>query len=336
MKFVCIFITYLNFISNKYNLKVFLSPNYPFDKLLLPLYTLNIMKLEYKVTKPQKYTNIRQVLMNEFNLSARLILKLKRANQIYLNTNSTHIHHPLNINDIVSVDIAFEEDCENIVPTKMDLDILYEDDCLLIVNKVPNMPVHPSLNHYEDSLSNGVKYYFTSQGLKRKIRPINRLDKDTSGIVLFAKNEYIQECLIKQMKTNIFEKEYLALVSGILTTNKQTVIAPIARKETSIIERCVKEDGDYAETDIELINIYENYSLIQCKLKTGRTHQIRVHTLHIGHPILGDTLYGSASSLINRQALHAHKVKFIHPITKKNIEITCTIPKDMLTLGTKY
>lgn len=290
------------------------------------------MKLEYRVNKQTKYTNIRQVLINEFNLSDRLILRLKRANQIYLNGIPTYVHHEVNINDVISVDISFEEECENIVPTKMDLDILYEDDGLLIVNKSPNVPVHPSLNHYEDSLSNGIKYYFDSQGLKRKIRPINRLDKDTSGIVLFAKNEYIQECLIKQMKTNKFEKEYLALVDGIIAKDEQTIIAPIARKESSIIERCIRDDGDYAETDIELVNTYTNYSLVKCKLKTGRTHQIRVHTQYIGHPILGDTLYGNSSNLINRQALHAYKVKFIHPITKQPMQIECELPEDMLTL----
>lgn len=290
------------------------------------------MKLEYKANELTKYTNIRQVLINEFNLSDRLILRLKRANQIYLNGNSVHIHHTLNVNDVVSVDISFEEECENIVPTKMDLDILYEDAGLLVVNKSPNTPVHPSLNHYEDSLSNGVKYYFVTQGLKRKIRPINRLDKDTSGIVLFAKNEYIQECLIKQMKTNTFEKEYIALVDGIISAKHQTVTAPIARKETSIIERCIRDNGDYAETDIELINTYSNYSLIKCKLKTGRTHQIRVHTKHIGHPILGDTLYGTPSDLIARQALHAYKVKFIHPVTKELIQIECDLPQDMIKL----
>lgn len=303
-----------------------------FDKSPFPLYTLNIMKLEYKVNEQTKYTNIRQVLINEFNLSDRLILRLKRVNQIYLNDTPTHIHHELGINDIVLVDLSFEEECKNIVPTKIDLDILYEDDGLLIVNKAPNTPVHPSLNHYKDSLSNGVKYYFDSVGLKRKIRPINRLDKDTSGIVLFAKNEYIQECLVKQMKTNKFVKEYLALVDGIIITPSQTVIAPIARKNDSIIERCISHNGDYAETIIELVNTYNNYSLVKCTLKTGRTHQIRVHTKHIGHPILGDTLYGSSSNLINRQALHAYKVKFIHPVTKKPIQIECDLPQDMLTL----
>lgn len=305
---------------------------FKFDKLGFALYTLNIMKLEYIVNDSTKYTNIRQVLIHEFNLSDRLILRLKRASQIYLNGYTTHIHNTLSLHDTVSVDISFEEACENIVASKMNLDILYEDDALLIINKPPNTPVHPSLNHYEDSLSNGVKYYFESINLKRKIRPINRLDKDTSGIVLFAKNEYVQECLIKQMKTNAFEKEYLAIVNGVVEKEIQTVVAPIARKDTSIIERCIRDDGDYAETHIELIKSFGDYSLIKCKLKTGRTHQIRVHTKHIGHPILGDTLYGVASALIGRQALHAYKVKFIHPLTKQILNIECNLPKDMSSI----
>lgn len=294
------------------------------------------MKLEYTVNENTRHATVRQVLKSQFGMSDRLILRLKKAGQIYCNGNVVNVNSPIHIGDVITADISFEEECENIVPVKMNLDILYEDDGLLIVNKGANTPVHPSLNHYEDSLASGVKYYFDSIGLKRKIRPINRLDKDTSGIVLFAKNEYIQECLVKQMKTNEFEKEYLALVDGIVTESLQTVVAPIARKDTSIIERCVSNDGDYAETDIELLDIYSNYSLVKCKLKTGRTHQIRVHTKHVGHPILGDTLYGSSSSLISRQALHAYKVKFIHPLTKEPLEITCNPPEDMLeSINTK-
>lgn len=290
------------------------------------------MKLEYTVNENTRHTTVRQVLKCQFGMSDRLILRLKKAGQIYCNGSAVNANFPIHLGDVITADISFEEECENIVSVKMDLDILYEDEGLLVVNKGANTPVHPSLNHFEDSLASGVKYYFDSIGLKRKIRPINRLDKDTSGIVLFAKNEYIQECLVKQMKTNEFEKEYLALVDGIVTESLQTVVAPIARKDTSIIERCVSNDGDYAETEIELLDIYANYSLVKCKLKTGRTHQIRVHTKHIGHPILGDTLYGAASSLISRQALHAYKVKFIHPITKETLEITCNPPEDMLKL----
>ena len=164
------------------------------------------MKLEYIVNNLIEYNTVKEVLRQEFLLSDRLIIKLKKNNQIFLNNKTTFVNQKLEIKDKVLVLLDFEESCDNIVPTKMDLDILYEDDGLLIVNKPPFMPVHPSMDHYEDSLSNGVKYYFNSVGLKRKIRPVNRLDKNTSGIVIFAKNEYIQECLIRQMKVNTFEK----------------------------------------------------------------------------------------------------------------------------------
>ena len=145
------------------------------------------MKLEYIVKEQDTYSTVRQILKSEFKLSDRLILKLKRANKIYINSLPTHINANISFNDLVAVDINFEEETENIIPVKMNLDILYEDDSLLIVNKPHNTPVHPSQNHFEDSLSNGVKYYFNSINLKRKIRPVNRLDKDTSGIVIFAK-----------------------------------------------------------------------------------------------------------------------------------------------------
>jgi len=286
------------------------------------------MKLEYIVNNLTEYETLKQILKNEFFISERLISKLKNAKQVYVNNVFVHINQKLQIGDIVCVNLDFEETSDNIVPTKMNLDILYEDECLLIVNKPPFMPVHPSMDHYEDSLSNGVKYYFNSINLKRKIRPINRLDKNTSGIVMFAKNEYIQECLVQQMKSNTFQKEYIALVDGILN-NEQIIDAPIARKKDSIIERCVNSDGNNAITHIKPLKTFYNYSLIKCILKTGRTHQIRVHTSYIGHHILGDDLYGKKSNKINRQALHAYKISFIHPITKNILEIETKIPKDI-------
>lgn len=296
------------------------------------LYTLIIMKLEYVVNELNKYENVKQVLKEEFLISDRLIIKLKNSKQIYLNNLPTFVNQEFKNSDIVSVNLDFEETSDNIVPTKIDLNILYEDDGLLIIDKPPFMPVHPSMDHYEDSLSNGVKYYFNSINLKRKIRPVNRLDKNTSGIVIFAKNEYVQECLVKQMKANIFEKEYIALLEGIVDKHNQIIDAPIARKENSIIERCVNPNGDNAVTIIELIKTSTNYSLVKCTLKTGRTHQIRVHTSYIGHPILRDDLYGQKSELINRQALHAYKVSFIHPISKKKLKIESNIPKDIQNL----
>lgn len=290
------------------------------------------MKLEYIVDNLTKYENVKQVLKEEFLISDRLIVKLKNSKQIYLNNEHTFVNQKLKIGDKILVDLDFKETSDNIVPTKMNLDILYEDDGLLIVNKPPFMPVHPSMDHFEDSLSNGIKNYFNSIGLKRKIRPVNRLDKNTSGIVVFAKNEYMQECLIKQMKSGSFKKEYLALVDGVIDKKMQVIDAPIARKDDSIIERCVSENGDRAITEVELLQTFDNYSLVKCNLKTGRTHQIRVHLSYIGHPILGDDLYGKKSEFINRQALHAYMVSFIHPLTKELFKIDAELPKDISDL----
>lgn len=290
------------------------------------------MKLEYIVDNLSEYKTIKQVLKEEFEISDRLIIKLKKFNQIYSNDSTAHINKKINVGDNILINLDFEETSDNIVPTKMDLDILYEDDGLLILNKPPFIPIHPSMDHFEDSLSNGVKYYFNSIGLKRKIRPVNRLDKNTSGIVIFSKNEYIQECLIKQMKSNCFKKEYIAVVKGIINKEFQVIDEPIARKENSIIERCVSKNGDRAITEVKLLQTFDNYSLVKCNLKTGRTHQIRVHLSFIGHQILGDDLYGEKSNLINRQALHAYKVSFIHPLIKKEFKIDAQIPKDIENL----
>jgi len=166
-------------------------------------------------------------------------------------------------------------------------------------------------------------------GLNRKIRPVNRLDKDTTGIVLFAKNEYIQECLIKQMINKSFYKEYVAILNGILENQKGIINAPIARKDGSIIERCINPNGSKALSHYEVIDVKNDLSLVKFILETGRTHQIRLHSKYIGHPIIADTLYGHESNLISRQALHCHKISFIHPITKNKIEFVSPIPKDM-------
>ncbi len=242
------------------------------------------MDLYYKVIEDN--LTIKQVLREKFNISSRLYLKSKRGNHIFLNGSPISYDSILKINDIVEIDLNFEEDNSNIVPTKMSLDILYEDKYILIINKSPFVAVHPSITHFSDSLSNGVKYYFDSISLHRKIRIVNRLDKDTSGIVIFAKNEYIQEALISQMKENIFKKEYIGILDGYLSEKSGIISAPIARREGSIIERCVSMDGQEAKTHYEVISEKDNFSIVHFILETGRTHQIRVHSKYIGNPLL--------------------------------------------------
>lgn len=289
------------------------------------------MKLEYIVTS-NKYKNIKEVLKSHFNISNRLLLKLKQNQKILKNGEHSNINASIKENDKITVIIDFEENSDNIVPTKMFLDIIFEDNGIIIINKPTNIPVHPSILHYTDSLSNGVKNYFLENNITCKIRPVNRLDKDTSGLVIFAKNQYIQECLIRQMATHKFQKSYLAILTGKLENKSGIIDAPIARKANSIIEREINQTGQKAVTEYKLIKNFDNYSLVEFELKTGRTHQIRVHSQYIGHPILGDSLYGKESKLISRQALHAFKISFIHPITKKAMVFEIPLPADIKIL----
>ena len=292
---------------------------------------MNNMKINYKVTDEK---NVLEICKNKLNISSRLFTRLKNKH-IYINSILNDTYQPLKSGDILTIDFGYEESQENIIENQsIKLEILYEDEWMLIVNKPPFMPIHPTMRHYEDTLSNGVKAYFNSINLKKKIRPVNRLDKDTSGIVIFAKCEYIQEELTRQMKDNIFKKEYLALVTGNLEIKDEFEIIelPIKRKVDSIIERTVSPDGEKATTLYKITKNYDGFCLVKIRLLTGRTHQIRVHFKNIGHPLLGDSLYGSESSLINRQALHAKKVSFIHPITKQIIEIDASIPEDINNL----
>lgn len=292
------------------------------------------MKLIYVVTNSDE--SIKQILKNKFNMSDRFILKLKNSNSIYINDVPVFINYKIQPNDILTIIENSKEESSNIVPNpNIKLNVLYEDDFLLIVNKPSDLPVHPSILHYKDSLSNAVKYHFNKIGLQKKIRPVNRLDKDTSGIVIFAKNEYIQECLVKQMKSNIFKKKYFAVLSGVLDKDSGTISAPIGRKNDSIIEREIRNDGDLAISHYKVLKRFNNMSLVEYTLETGRTHQLRVHSKYIGHPIVGDSLYGSESLLISRQALHAYEVSFIHPISKEKMIIHSDLPDDIKNLINK-
>lgn len=288
------------------------------------------MKLVYQIKETDYYTTIKDVLKNYFLISDRLLVQLKQKKHFFINSEPVPVYTPVQPGDTISVFLEEAEENISTVPTSMELSILYEDDCILILNKPPHIAIHPSASHYDTSLSSGVRYYFDSIGLQQKVRIINRLDKDTSGIVIFAKNGYVQEFLIRQMRSKQFSKKYLGITEGIWDNKKGSICLPIARKQGSIIERCVDENGADAITHFQVLKENEDLSLVNFSLETGRTHQIRVHSSYLGHPILGDTLYGTASSIINRQALHSYYVKFMHPITHQEMEFTC-LP-DFLTI----
>ena len=284
------------------------------------------MEINYEIQNNTQTIN--SILQNELQISSRLLYKLIKLNKIQLNHQPCDTRKTGTLGDTITINFDYEEDNSNIVPTEMDLNIIFEDDWLLVVNKPAGIAIHPSVLHYSDSLCNGIRFYFDKIGLKKKIRPVNRLDLNTSGLVVFAKCEYIQECLINQMKNNQFKKEYLAVCNGIFDKKSGTINLPIARKENSIIERCISENGQTAITHFEVLKEFNNYSLVKCSLETGRTHQIRVHMSAIGHPLLGDSLYGSISDLINRQALHCFNLQFIHPVYNNDLNFWGELPND--------
>ena len=284
------------------------------------------MEINYEIKNNTQTIN--STLQNELKISSRLLYKLIKLNKIELNHKPCDTRKTGTFGDTITINFDYEEDNSNIIPTKMNLNIIFEDDWLLVVNKPAGIAIHPSVLHYSDSLCNGIKFYFDKIGLKKKIRPVNRLDLNTSGLVVFAKCEYIQECLINQMKNNQFKKEYLAVCNGFFDKKSGTINLPIARKENSIIERCISENGQPAITHYEVLKEFDNYSLVKCSLETGRTHQIRVHMSAIGHPLLGDSLYGSISDLINRQALHCYNLQFIHPVYNNDLNFWGDLPND--------
>lgn len=288
--------------------------------------------MKFRKTIKNNNSSINQILKNDLKISSRLLYKLIKNKRIHINGIPCDTRNFPKIGDIIEINFDYKEDVSNITPTKMNLDIIFEDEWFLIVNKPAGIAIHPSILHYSDSLCNGIRFYFDSIGLKKKIRPVNRLDLNTSGLVIFAKCEYIQECLIAQMKDNVFKKEYLCFCEGIFEEKSGTINLPIARKEHSIIERCISEKGQSSITHYEVLKEYNNYSFVKCLLETGRTHQIRVHMSAIGHPLIGDNLYGSISDLINRQALHCYKLQFVHPITNKYKSFCSELPLDFKKL----
>lgn len=289
------------------------------------------MDLVYNV---EKEMSINEILSNKLNISTRLKNKLIRNKLVFLNNSFVDTRTIAHLGDVITIVLSTPEDNSNIIPKQMDLEIIYEDSYMLVVNKPSGIAIHPSILHFDNSLANGIKYYFDTIGLNKKIRAVNRIDLNTSGLVIFAKNEYIQECLIKQMSLSTFNKTYLAIVEGHFDKESGYIDAPISRKSNSIIERCVSPSGQKAVTKYKVIKNFREYSLVQCMLETGRTHQIRVHMAYVGHPLLGDLLYNPNSNLklINRQALHSYKVEFIHPITHKQISLQAELPNDMKKL----
>ena len=234
--------------------------------------------------------------------------------------------------DLLETVFVEEETSENIVASEVALDILYEDEDILVINKASDTPIHPSQGNYDNSLANGVMNYFQKQGESFVFRCINRLDRDTTGLVIVAKNMLSGAALNLSMVNREIHRTYLAVVKGALPESG-TIDFPIARKDGSTVERCVDfEQGEHAVTHFECLQKNEKYSLAKIWLETGRTHQIRVHMNAIGHPLPGDFLYHNDRSEIGRQALHSWRLEFAHPVTGEAMRFEQPLPEDMKNL----
>ncbi|HJB47599.1 MAG TPA: RluA family pseudouridine synthase [Candidatus Mediterraneibacter surreyensis] len=254
----------------------------------------------------------------------------KMPESILINGVWSYMRTPLKSGDILTVHIKETESSPNIPPVNLPLDIISEDEDIIVVNKPAGMPVHPSLNNYENSLANALMYYYQEQGKPFIFRCTNRLDRDTSGLTVIAKHMVSSAILSNMGVRHEITREYLAIVRGELIPEEETVDAPIGRAESSLIERKIDfEKGEHAVTHYHVIEEKNGHSLVSLTLETGRTHQIRVHMKHIGHPLIGDYLYNPDMEFISRQALHSYRLSFSHPITGEQMDFTAPLPEDM-------
>ncbi len=286
--------------------------------------------LDYQITKE---TDSILLFLKEHGYSSNLIVHLKKTPESILKNGIwSYVNEPLHVGDTLHIHIEENEGSDNIVPNKIPLSILHEDKDILVIDKPANMPIHPSINHYEQTLANGVLWYYTAQQIPYTFRCITRLDRDTTGVTLLAKHMLSASVLSKAMQQKQIQKEYLALCDGV-TPEEGTIDAPICRTADSVIERCVDfENGDSAVTRFVREWTNGQISLVRLKPETGRTHQIRVHMKHIGHPLLGDFLYHPGNYSMNRQALHCASLTFTHPITGEKLTINAKLPDDMQQL----
>jgi 23S rRNA pseudouridine1911/1915/1917 synthase len=288
----------------------------------------------YIVDKTSAGMTLRDYLSHRLHFSRRSIISLKKSGGAFINGEISHMNVVLQESD--KIEISFEDsESENILPEQMELDIVFEDEHIIVLNKEYGMPVHPTRRHIMGTLANGLAYYWMDREEQIKIRPINRLDKDTSGLVVFAKNAHIQHLLSFYVGKEEFKKEYTAIVQGSLLNRSGTIDLQIARETEYGMKRIVREDGDRAVTHYKVIAEMKGFSVVNITLETGRTHQIRVHMAHIGHPLLGDELYGGSTKLIGRQALHAEKITMLQPLSKKWHIFSTPVPRDMQRIITE-
>lgn len=286
--------------------------------------------IEYQIEESADGLRIEQFLRRR-GYSGQNLTEIKRMpKSILVNGEHYYMRQKLHTGDQLKVCIQ-ETDCsEKIPPVEIPLDIVYEDEDIIVINKPAGMPIHPSLNHYTNSMANALAWYYQKQNKPFIFRCCNRLDRDTSGLTVVAKHLVSGNILSAMVYRREIHREYLAIVRGQVTPESGTINAPLARKPGTIIERTVDwEHGETAITHYRVVEEKNGHSLVSLKLETGRTHQIRIHMKHLGYPLIGDYLYNPDMEYITRQALHSHRLCFPHPITGKRMEFIAPLPADM-------
>lgn len=299
--------------------------------------------LTYPITESDSDQRIYDFLCHHgYSRHIRTWLK-QHPGSVRLNGEEALFYFPLKNGDLLEISLEEEHPSENIVPVDLLIHIIYEDEDLMVIDKTADMPVHPSIGNYENTLANAAAWYFHRQDIPFVFRCINRLDRDTTGLLILAKHMLSGAILSDQMKKRAIHRTYLAITEG-KTDPAGTIDSPIGRTDQSLILRQVDhENGDSACTHYlqkcwhpktfypETLPVpQDGLSLVQLQLETGRTHQIRVHMTSIGHPLIGDTLYNPETALMNRQALHSYRLAFTHPVTGVSLEFTSPLPEDMV------
>jgi len=291
--------------------------------------------LEYIVTAEDAGNTVESVLRNRLGVSGRMLQRLTRSKGIQLNRKSPYLQRPVKEGDRLEIRISDQPGVQAgaAIPAEEEipLDILYADEHFLVVNKPAGMMVHP-VNGESGTLVAALAAWLRRQGENAAPHPVHRLDKDTSGAILVAKSGYAHQLADRLLREGGIEREYLAVVTGRLAEDQGVIDAPIGRDPSHRVKRKVTAQGEPAVTRFIVLARSEQYSLVRIQLETGRTHQIRVHFAHLGHPLAGDTLYGGKRYAFTRQALHAERLVFPHPVTGEELSLRAEPPADLNAL----
>ena len=290
--------------------------------------------LELPVTAERAGVRVDTLLKKHLGLSGTVVRRVKwLPDGILVDGARVNTRFCPREGQVLSVRLSDPERRSGILPAPGPLDIVYEDEDLLVLNKAPGVPVHPGPGHFDDTICNFLLYYYDLKGIEGDAHPVHRLDRGTSGLLAVAKHPHAQEVLKRQLHTPQFRRTYLAVCEGAPQPPAGTVDAPLGPKPGSLVEQMVRPDGKAARTRYETLWTGGTRALLRLELDTGRTHQIRVHLAHLGHPLVGDFLYGTEDRrLIARPALHSWRVAFRHPITARELAFTAPMPADMAGL----